>query len=258
MLGRLVSIALKKSCRVVCCACSLPLPPPWSSCPLLLQMAQVWDISAPGAPLCLAALVGHGKEIADVAFSPCGRWLCSASYQERHPTAILWDLTCLPGPGAASEVPQGHGQPVRCLAWSPDGRTLVSGGDDGCVCSWDVSTGACVRRLHTHGGSILSLAWGGRKAVAGSDHVGYGSTSQNDTVISYNNEDRLWRWDAATGSKLSQKHLDSCRPEEVLFLSQGAAIAALEGPECKIRVSCAGLLRVADVGIRAHCIHHLC
>lgn len=34
-----------------------------------------------------------------------------------------------------------HGGPVRCVAYAPDGRTLASGGDDGRVRVWNLTTG---------------------------------------------------------------------------------------------------------------------
>lgn len=139
-----------------------------------------WDISNPGHPQELPAIVGHQSFVTSVAYSPNGAILATTSNDK---TTRLWDvragdpklLTILRGhegtvfysqfspdgrtlatvsydrtvrlwdtsaPSRTEErgVLAGSEGPVRTLAWSPDGRTLATGGDDKKIRLWDVAS----------------------------------------------------------------------------------------------------------------------
>lgn len=144
-----------------------------------------WDISDPGHPRELSAIVGHQSFVTSVAYSPNGTILATTSDDK---TTRLWDvragdpklLTILRGhegtvfysqfspdgrtlatvsydrtvrlwdisaPSRAEErgVLAGSEGPVRTLAWSPDGRTLATGGDDKTIRLWDVASTRALR-----------------------------------------------------------------------------------------------------------------
>ena len=54
----------------------------------------------------------------------------------------------------------GHADDIQALSFSPDGKTLVSGGDDGALKSWDVCTGKLLHTVDPFGGEwIHHVRW---------------------------------------------------------------------------------------------------
>src|SRR5262249_42572937 len=86
----------------------------------------------------------HGQEINDVAFSPDGKLLATAS---RDRTVKIWDLAN----GHELLTYAGHTDQVRTLAFTPDGKLIASGGGDRDVRLWDPLTGKDVRTLKGEG-----------------------------------------------------------------------------------------------------------
>ena len=76
-------------------------------------------------------LKGHLGWISDLAFSPDGSLLASASADQR---LRLWDVTT----GEPLATFRGHEDEIYSVAFSQDGKRLVSGGKDGSVRLWQV------------------------------------------------------------------------------------------------------------------------
>ncbi len=70
---------------------------------------------------------------------------------------------------------KGHSQRVNSVSWSPDGKRLASGGDDGTVKIWDITSGQNIASVDLVG-IINNVAWspdGKYLAIASADHNVY-------------------------------------------------------------------------------------
>jgi WD40 repeat protein len=76
----------------------------------------------------------HRGAVTDLAFSPAGQLLASASDDG---SILIWEADTYRPIGSALRGHVGH---INALAFSPDGQTLASGGDDGYVVFWNVAT----------------------------------------------------------------------------------------------------------------------
>lgn len=88
----------------------------------------------------LFTLSGHGGDVTDVAFSPDGMTLASASADG---TIILWDLK----DGSRIRTLRGHTAQVAAVDFSAEGDLLVSGGYDRTARLWRVSDGSLLETL---------------------------------------------------------------------------------------------------------------
>lgn len=85
-------------------------------------------------------LAGHTGAVYLTSFSPDGRTLATASYDQ---TVRLWDVSRRSAPKPLGTL-KGHTSWVTSSVFSPDGRTLATAGNDKTVRLWDVSD-----RAHT-------------------------------------------------------------------------------------------------------------
>jgi WD40 repeat protein/serine/threonine protein kinase len=178
---------------------------------------RVWDLEA-GHPVWEQK--AQADWVADVAYSPDGRWLASAGVVIRQlggfdrsgwrhaGVAILWDAAT----GRAirkfeNPTTGGHG-----VAFSPDSRWLVSGWGDGIVRMWDTEDPASeARELPGHDGGVERVVFlpDGRLASAGGRWEIGGASGFGEVKI----------WDLSTGRALNLRgHTDvvqglACSPD---------------------------------------------
>jgi WD40 repeat protein len=84
------------------------------------------------------SLQGHSSELKDVAWSPNGRWIATASMDG---TARLWEAET----GAARFTLVGHAGHVVDIDWSPDSTRLVTGSVDGTAKLWRITDGGALQ-----------------------------------------------------------------------------------------------------------------
>lgn len=110
------------------------------------------DESVPEGLALRQKLRGHHNLIYEVAWSPDGRILASASADR---TVRFWSMHT----DRLRQAPVGHADYVFCIAWSPDGRFLASGANDETIRISEAFSGKPVRELTGHQGPIYRVAW---------------------------------------------------------------------------------------------------
>src|SRR5207253_564163 len=91
----------------------------------MASAVRIWNASTGKR---LLTLHGHSYLISDLAFSPDGKSLASASWDQ---TAKVWDAAT-----GRNTLTLEVGDRVNAVAFSPDGKLLATGGDGEAVRVW--------------------------------------------------------------------------------------------------------------------------
>ncbi|KAL1921598.1 uncharacterized protein VTP21DRAFT_11314 [Calcarisporiella thermophila] len=120
----------------------------------------LWEPNTSKKPI--ARLTGHQQPINQVSFSPDGRLIASASFDN---SVKLWDG--FTGKFIASL--RGHVGRVYQVCWSSDSRMLLSGSRDSTLKIWDLKTNKIKLDLPGHADEVYSVDWspGGDKVASG-------------------------------------------------------------------------------------------
>lgn len=187
-----------------------------------------WDIDV---------LAGHTGRVRDIAISPDGSRIASASGDQ---TVRIWDSAT----GEGLLVLKGHRGWVEAVAFSADGRRVASGGRDNLVKVWDISRhtapvhgvafAADGRVVATAGAEGVAKIWDVtgdlpslRLSLAGHKdevyRVAFDPTGRRLATASFDNTARLW--DVTTGQPLEfvARHGDQLR--DLAFSPDGVYLA---------------------------------
>ncbi|KAA8896795.1 quinon protein alcohol dehydrogenase-like superfamily [Sphaerosporella brunnea] len=120
----------------------------------------LWEPAKSTKPI--ARLLGHQKAVNHVSFSPDGRIIASASFDN---SVKLWNAR----DGKYITTLRGHVAPVYQCAFSADSRLLVSSSKDSTLKVWDVRTGKLHIDLPGHQDEVFAVDWApdGQKVASG-------------------------------------------------------------------------------------------
>lgn len=120
----------------------------------------LWEPLKSAKPVC--RMTGHQKLVNHVLFSPDGRYIVSASFDN---SIKIWDGL----KGTFIGTFRGHVAPVYQTAWSSDSRLLVSCSKDTTLKVWDVRTRKLNVDLPGHADEVYAVDWSldGKKVASG-------------------------------------------------------------------------------------------
>ncbi len=118
------------------------------------HLAHIWNLSTFNE---VYTLKGHEGPVADVAVSPNGQFIATASADG---TAIVWSRTTRPRAGLLIATPTllGHTNAVNGVVFSPNGLYVATSSRDGTARIWTSNHGNLQAVLAGHQASVLDTA----------------------------------------------------------------------------------------------------
>jgi WD40 repeat protein len=190
------------------------------ACPLQDRTLKVFDLKTGHER---ATMAGHSVTAHDLAFSPDGRFLATASDNwdkaKNGYTAgeiKIWDVQT----GKEHRTLRGDAQWIRPLVFSPDGRCLVSG-SEGKTTLWDFRTGEKLLALQ-----LAEYVYRLTFSADGARLIGWGSRQEQDDTVHY------WKmWNTQTGQELL-----SFKSHGLDFTPDGKRVVATDWDKSRMKV----------------------
>ncbi len=151
----------------------------------------------------LFTLTGHTDRVISVAFSPDGKRLASAGWDQ---AAKVWDAAS----GQEMLTLKGHTKPVTSVAFSPDGKRLASASHDRTVMVWDTMSGQETLTLQGHTNMVTSVAF----------------SADGKRLASSSNDGTVKVWDATSGQETLTLKGHTDRVTSLAFSADGKRLAS--------------------------------
>ncbi len=187
---------------------------------------------------------GHTNDVNSVSFSPNGKILASASWDN---TIKLWDVKS----GREIRTLERHTDGVNSVSFSPNGKILASASWDNTIKLWNIESGREIRTLerHTDGVNSVSFSPNGKMLASASNDStiklwnvesgqeirtlkGYNSSvssvsfSPNGKILASNSYGTIKLWDIESGLEIRtlERHTDGVN--SVSFSPNGKILAS--------------------------------
>jgi len=184
--------------------------------------ARVWAVNRYDVA---TELRGHTDAVTGAAFSPDGKFIATASRDQK---LRLWDVST----GQSLKELRGHTGQVTSIAFSPDGKLMATASWDKTARIWEAGTGQSVRELRGHAKRVWGAAFspdGQRVITAGEDGTAriwevstgriivellghtsevYGAAFSPDgkLAVTASRDNTARVWEASTGRRLTILH----------------------------------------------------
>ncbi len=146
--------------------------------PNIDHTVHVWNVQT--ARLLFPPYAGHSGQVKQVAWSPDGKQIASASVDK---TVQVWNAS--DGSSAYTFTHQ-QGE-IWAVAWSPDGTRLVSGSHDGTVQIWPPVIDPPTITFYGHTDGVNTVAWS-----SDGKYIASGSGNTEKPPISHDNTVCIW------------------------------------------------------------------
>jgi WD40 repeat protein len=150
----------------------------------------------------LRLLTGHTGQVNDIAFSPDGSLIATASGDR---TVRISEVAT----GIHRTMLRGHDDEVGSVAFSPDGSLIATASDDRTVRTWDTATWTHRTTFNGHGDSVRSVAF----------------SPDGSLIATASRDDTARTWDTATGTQRVTFNGHRTWVRRVAFSPDGSLIA---------------------------------
>lgn len=205
---------------------------------------------SPSIGTLVATYAEHSGWISEVAWSPNGQLIASASYDG---SVQVWNaFTVKPVAMYRQKRLKLFGQPhVNAIAWSPTGREIAAASDNKIVDIWNAANGTIYFTYRKHSDSVHAVVWAsdGQKIASASGSKTYVWDARNGKTFTTHSTFRDEIQDVAWSP--NSKHIAiASRPQIVRVFEVSAQVELLRGTSYSNHTGVVETVRWAPDGIR--------